>query len=317
MKSLWRKPDLVLALIVAEVCTPLELQSMLTAGKSAYDAHFSYWTPWVIIAYIVFESLRAARPLNGIFAGVLGATILAMFRIVDYIVFRAQPLGWTLIQALPSVAFGAAFGLVLSALAWPVHRRWEKMRGTQASASPGRTAPQDSSAWPLALSMLMAVAPLVESAMLALETWFCYAYEFWTLDHRAFLIGGKTITLYERAVMVALAGLATFGVVKRRPWARGVMVAYLSSALLFTLLLLDARLTVERWFVDRLLASHLRGAHGGAWNLTHDFPPFPAFLLWASKAEPLLRAIACAVGIPYVLISRKLKESLQLARPEV
>jgi hypothetical protein len=110
VKSLWRKPDLVLALIVAEVCIPLELQSMLTAGKSAYDAHFWYWTPWVIIAYVAFEGLRSAQPLNGLFAGVLGATVLAILRIVDYVVFRAQPLGWTLMQALPSVAIGAGGG---------------------------------------------------------------------------------------------------------------------------------------------------------------------------------------------------------------
>jgi hypothetical protein len=159
--------------------------------------------------------------------------------------------------------------------------------------------------------MLMAVVPLVESVMLATETWFCYAYEFWTLDHRAFLIGGETIVLYERAVIVALAGLATFGVVKRKRWARGVMVAYLFSALLLTLLLLDARLTVGQWFVDRLLARHLRLTQGRPWNLTHDFPSFPALLLWASKVEPLLRTIACAVGIPYVLRSRRLKEFLR------
>jgi hypothetical protein len=325
MRSLWRRPDLILALVFAEMVVPAVIRDTAEPGlgglHSLGDNPLQYSPLLLALLYLVFESIRHANPLTGAVVGAFGLSVSSLCMYVGSSYsgrFNAE----TLLYVLSFAVIGAVLGLVVGTLAW-LGRRLFRRRGRQ-STEP------DATAWTclrptgllLAVTILLALTPLVESVGWAVQAGIGFREQLAMVIFDNHVPNADEVyrtwwvlLSLERFVIVVLASAAVYALLRRRPQARGLLVIYMIVGLSFALV----RIPVFRFLrMQYAYWGFLPTSEYMLANIYMPRPPVTASVLYQmTYLEAPIRALICAVVLPYVLRSRKLKEFVRPIRTEV
>jgi hypothetical protein len=324
MKSLWRKPDLILALVFAEMVIPAAIRDTAEPGLSGLhslgDNPPQYSPLLLALLYLAFESVRHANPLTGAAIGAFGLSMSSLCMYVGWS-YAWRFNGETLLYVLFFAVLGAVLGLVIGTLAW-LGRRLFRRRG-------GQSAEPDATAWTclrptgllLTVVVLLALAPLVESVGWAVQAGIGFREQLAAVLFDNHVPNAEEVyrtwwvlLSLERFGVVVLASAAAYALLRRRPLARGLLVVYMVVGLLFAL----ARIPVFRFL--RMQHAYWGIVPTSEYMLANVYmprPPVAASVLYQlTYLEAPVRALVCAVGLPCVLWSKRLKEFLRPVRPE-
>lgn len=293
-----RKPDLVLALLYVEVC----LGSVIPLGLVGRSLGGILFAP-IPLAYVLFESSRCARPLTGLAVGAFAFFLW----VIGFIVKEIPTLGsryaakwWELLVAVVvSVGAGALLGLVVSSVSLLAHRiRHKNPDREKLGSMPERLRA------PLPIVVVLAVMPLLEAVLTTLQ-WDLNGAIQGLLKAGYDTVGWRLLS-FDRPVLVLLSTLAAYAVLKRRRWLRSAVAAYLVAgvALAAVHLVVGIRL-------DSSVSLHVAPSSGYVYaNI--GMPVFPVALsdyIRACGIEVAVRAVLCAISVPWVLISGARKKS--------
>jgi hypothetical protein len=311
MKALWRKPDLVLALIVGEVCVAASIWQAITFLRTGGGATLYPEPSRIVLAYIVFECIRQARPLTGAVVGAYGVALWLVPRSVAELVYSWA---FDIVWGTPAIiGVGAVIGLAVATLSWLVGN-WLRRKRPTADVVPEPLSAPKPAGWVLVLAALLVLAPLAESLGWAFQADFRVALGLWEHGTGPWHGWGIFYRL-DRTLTMTLASLAAYGMLGRRRWMRSATVTYLVVGLLVT----AVRLVFFRTLPADLVQSGSTTPIGTGYANANLFMLTPAVavesLVRLNVIDAVVRAIACLVGIPYVLRSRKLTEFLQRTRP--
>jgi hypothetical protein len=324
MKSLGRKPDLILALIFAEMVVPAVIRDTAEPGLAgivppAYNP-LQYSPLLIALLYMAFESIRYANPLAGAAVGAFGLSMSYLCMCVRS-AYSGRFDAVTMLSVLFFAAIGAMLGLATGSLAWLVRRlfRRRERQSTEPDAM-AWTSPRPTGLL-LAVIMLLALAPLAESVGWAVQAGIGFREQLAIVLFESRVPNAEEVfrtwwmlLSLERFVVVVLASAAAYALLRRRPLARGLLVVYMVVGLLFAL----ARIPVFRFLQMQYAYWGLAPTSGYMLaNMYMPRPPVAANVLYGlTYLEVPIRALACAIGLPYVLMSRKLGEFLRSVRPE-
>jgi hypothetical protein len=291
-----RKPDFVLALFVAEVC----LGSTIPLGYLDSGAYGFVPAALLVIVYVLYESVRSAWPLTGMLVGAFGFLLIVIGN-------AAGAMRQSVSESLPFayvVGVGSAVGLLASTVAWLIRRK-RVVRPTSSSAVP-RERPRG---WLLLPVAVLALAPFLESLLMTLQMDVNRSIQ------RLLWIGGDIVSrrllAFDRPVVVVLSVLAGYALLRYRRWARPMITAYLGVGLALAL----ARMLVGVHLDSQVVMSV--PANSGYVYANVGVPYLPIALsdyIRACGLEVAARAIACAVGIPWLFLSPDLKRYLGLGK---
>jgi len=255
----------------------------------------------LILAYVLYESIRCARPLAGVLVGAYGFFVfLAGVVAGDLMNLRYRASTSRLLMDSAFVVVGAVLGLVVSTVASLARRR--PVRATTEASDV-------STARPTGLVLIVAVAlaatPLFESVLMTLQLDLNQSIQS-LLD-----AGGDTawwrLLAYDRPVVVLLSVLASYALLRRKRLARPAIVMYLAAGLALTV----ARLLVGV-HLDSLTVVHCPADSGFVYaNVGMSYAPVALTdYIRACGIEVAVRTAACAVAIPWLFMSGRLKEYL-------
>jgi hypothetical protein len=214
---------------------------------------------------------------------------------------------------LAVIVIGAVIGLAVGTLSWLVGR-WLRWRRLTTGIVPELRSSPRAAGWVLVFAALLILAPLVESLGWALQADFRVVLGLWERGTNPWHGWGIFYRL-DRTLLVTLASLAAYGLLRRRSWTKGVTVGYLVAGLLITLVRLQFFRTLPKDVVELEWMFPANAGYVNA-NLFMLTPAMPAgSLVGLNVIGAAARSIACLVGIPYVIRSRKLMEFLQRVRP--
>lgn|GEM_PF-2377310 len=315
MKTLWREPDLALALIVGEVCLAASIWHAITVFRTGGGATLYPEPSRIILAYIAFECIRQARPHTGMVVGAYGIALSVVPRAIVDLAHTTTLAGIVLIilYALGVIGVGALVGLAIATLSSLVGKWLRRGRPTASVVREPQSAPGPTG-WVLVLTALLVFAPLAESLGWAFQADFRVVLGLWGRGTNPWQGWGIFYRL-DRTLLVTLASVAAYGLLKRRSWTKGVTVGYLVAGLLITLVRLQFFRSLPR---DAVELEWMLPANTGYVN-ANLFMLTPAVgvgsLIRLNVIGAVIRAIACLVGIPYVLMSKQLRQFLQRTRP--
>ena len=291
--SVGRKPDFVLALFVAEVC----LGSTIPLGFLDSGAYGSVPVALLVIGCVLYESVRSAWPLTGMLVGAFGFSAL----IIGYVVGHASySISESLQVGAAFLGIGAAVGLLASTTAWLIRRK----RAT--TPAPASVLPhQRPRGWLLLPVVVLAVAPFLESLLMTLQMDVNRSIQ------RLLEIGGDTVTrrllAYDRPAVLVLSVLAGYALLRRSRWMRPLMTTYLGVglALALTRMLVGAHLDSQVVMSVPISSGYVYANAG-----IQELPIALSVYIRACGLEVAVRAVACAVGIPWLFLSGGLKRYL-------
>jgi hypothetical protein len=320
--SRWmRKPDWALALVFAALVLPAAIPDTIIGLVDSYDdAPFKYRPGTLMLLYIVLECARKRRPLTGAVVAAFTLALAVLVLALRDVIRQGNSPDLYPSEVLAVVAMGAVLGATIAGIGW--FFEWLVRRPPVAYST---QRPEPVSVRPSGVVTVMALAMvlclLAESAGWAVQagvgfdTWLGFYLQDstgWYATVAAWRVV-QTLVQLDRLVVVALASLATYAMLKRWRAARGLIVAWGLVAL---------ALAVARVMFFRRLG--LPDALGGAVrtseytfvNLYMARPALPAPVLFdVMRLEVPVRAALCALGVPYVLLSKRLKEYLGKPRP--
>jgi hypothetical protein len=302
-----RKPDLILALIVGEVCVAASAWQAATYQRTGGGARLYPEAAYIVLAYVLFESIRCARPAVGALTGAFGLATVVVPRAVGSLaeVRGLRAASEVVVGFAALLALGAVLGLVVSTIAWLFRRRRDQQVTAPAPAAGPRLG-----GWLLVLVLLLAVAPAVESFGWAFEGDFRQGFNF-ALEASKMWPGWGVFYRLDRTLTVALASVAAYALLRRRRWARGMTASYLAVGLVVAL--------TRVWFYHLLVLENAAWNEGALAVPGREFQYVNLFVLTpvmsfeglvrANLIEVAVRAALCAVVIPYLYLSRRAKDA--------
>jgi hypothetical protein len=302
-----RKPDFALGLVFGVVVFGLSLWHSLFIAHGCYGNYGLILHPGrlLVLTYITYVAIRRAHVLPGMIAGALAATVWVVPWVVGSSLGGTWGIGDIAQTLLVAVTFGASLGAVLATLSWLVRLLWRRITGRL----PKEPAPEPCSTvrpggWLLVSLVLMVAALFVDSVGLSLERDLYDPLSHWIINERLWR-GWLDVFKYERALPIALGGLACWSLLRRRRWAGRATAVYLIVA---------AVLTVARFAAFRYLhVDDTPPLPTEEWEWSVYEMPLMRFTALddVTLVEAVLRLAACAVGIPYLLRSRRVRDWLK------
>jgi hypothetical protein len=290
------------AIILAEVGIPFSVLQAPTVGwiyrHTVLLNTVTILLSLVLLSFVLVESIEQASLLSGALAGLWAPIVgfwpgLIVERVVRNSVYMSyrhglMPTGMLAVapRLLLFAAAGIALGLVLSFVPWMLRRGRPELSCTRAYPR--------ASGWPLAVTMIIALAPLAAALGVTRRVdWLLHQYAT-GVRWEPSALGLTTVEIIIRCAVLALAVAASVLFLMRKPSGRQMTVV---------LLVLGAVAAAFRWIT--LSRIPLPGDAG--WRQLQSGLDF---------AEIAASLLAAAVGIPYFLRSRRLRELLGRAEPQ-
>jgi hypothetical protein len=297
-----QKPDLALALVVAAVMLTRGIWLVARAAENPGTLG-ALQDPLTVflLGYILYESLHCARPATGAIVGAIATALLVLPHLAHQ--WDLWGLHWEAVaEALITVASGAVLGVILSSGAWLIRLMFKPR--TPAETPMARPRPVRPGGWLLAALVTLAATVVAESLVWALELDGGYRLPLYRYfkEHAAFWSGWPRALSFYRPAFVLLSLLAVYSALRRARPARTAVVSYLALGLL---------LSVLRTVLYRSVGLHAvvigpRDYVTDIGDVHVPIVPFRSFAV-ADLVEVACRAAACAVGIPYILRSRRFR----------
>lgn len=297
-----------LALVVCGVCFATETAVVVARVQTGTQDTPGPRLLLLLLAYTLFEGFRQARPLSGLFIGLLGFLSFGVpFTVGEFLYYDYAGEALNHMALLGTMAgIGAGLGLVAGSAGWLFRRL--RRRGPAVAPEPVPRSPLRG--WLLVLGLVLVVALLAEgvawgSAMSSLAVFRSM------IDTLRLWSGWDALHRYGRMALVVLAGLSAYAVLRRWRWARVAVVGYFVAGLVVTL--------ARAWFfhsagltVPPLEFGVLPPGDSGFQYVNFTIPlpllPFES-LVRLNLVEVGVRVLACAVGIPYLVRSERARRT--------
>jgi hypothetical protein len=308
MKSRSLLPDPFLTLIVCEVLAGAS--SAVQALRLSTGGDFrTYPEPlMVMLVFILFESVRHARPLGAaVTAALAAAAALVPAAVADALYFTPISIKVeSVVYPLIAIAACSAVCLLIAGIPWLVRRWFKRPRRQESEPRPRPTG------WLRLLLLLFAALPLVEAFGWGYQAGFRAVLGLWETGTNPWHGWGIFYRL-DRLGVVVLCAVAAYALLRRWHWARWPVALYLVAGLVITL--------VRAWFYHGLYLAYPIPEFGALPTSGCEYQfanvsmtPIPSIpfqsLTRLNLLEAGLRAFGCVVIIPYLFISRDAKYAL-------
>jgi hypothetical protein len=290
-------PDPALALVACAACLGGSAGLVAADALAGVPAPGSWPLAIIVLGYVLFECIRHGRPLDGALAA-LWATLALVIPMVVKSLFSSRGLEWggMAAEGLLVSAVAAAAGLVLGTAAWLVRRLLKvKPRQPAVDTKPPR------SRWTVTIAAFAVALILVESVLWGLQRPFALYFLQFAVDWR----GWQFFYQYDRLLLVVLAGVLAYAVLRRHRLARPAAAGYLAAGVVLAAVRTVFFLQTARLWPEPSLG-HITSP-GNGYQYVNMYPVVPSVsfdsLVRVNTVELVVRAVVCAVGL-FLLLRR-------------